>query len=368
VPTSVNRLVLCLAALCAALVLGGAGTGLAGADPDDSGNSSDSGQSSESGTVSDPAPTVAPPVAPRDPLAHLREALQRPRSIFGSGRIPGHPKPVVKTPDVPKTDPDQEAKPDPPIELPEGSGTEVTEPNVPAKKLVGSSAEITLPGAVPFSVPLPTFPGTSDTQWSINLSDPQSAYSTVQDTFSTLNSLVSEAYAPYNPFPQPPPEPTLKIMEEEPVIDSAGGGTGLTSNSEGTAEMPVLQAPPAFPALRLGPPRPLAEIVPAGATGQVLGVGTAGVRAPEGRSVTQGSVQAGEAAPGSTATVSPMGNPAYRQGFPQYLRTARVGELAIVALPGIAGLLAITASGGAIGFRQANSCRYVRSDAARFLQ
>jgi hypothetical protein len=63
-----------------------------------------------------------------------------------------------------------------------------------------------------------------------------------------------------------------------------------------------------------------------------------------------------------------MGNTAYRQGFPQYLRTARVGELAIVALPGIAGLLAITASGGAIGFRQANSGRYLRSDAARFLQ
>jgi hypothetical protein len=63
-----------------------------------------------------------------------------------------------------------------------------------------------------------------------------------------------------------------------------------------------------------------------------------------------------------------MGNTAYRQGFPQYLRTARVGELAIVALPGVAGLLAITASGGAIGFRQANSGRYLRSEAARFLQ
>ncbi|MDT5286463.1 MAG: hypothetical protein QOF88_1352 [Mycobacterium sp.] len=356
-PTSVDRLLLCLAALCAALVLGGAGAGLAGADPDDSGNSSEPGPSSESGPVSEPAPTVATPVAPRGPLGHLREALQRPRSIFGSGRTPGHP---------PKPEPDPEAKPDPTVELPEGSGTEITEPEVPAKKLVGSSAEITLPGAVPFSVPLPTFPGTSDTQWSINLSDPQSTYSTVQDTFSTLNSLVSEAYAPYNPFPPPPPEPTLKIMEEEPVVDSAGGGTGLTSTSEGTPEMPMLQAPPAFPALKLGPPRPLAEIVPAGTTGQVLGVGTAGVRAPEGRSVTQGSVPAGEAAPGSTT--SPMGNTAYRQGFPQYLRTARVGELAIVALPGIAGLLAITASGGAIGFRQANSGRYLRSDAARFLQ
>jgi hypothetical protein len=363
VPTSVNRLVLCLVAFCAALVIGGAGAGIAGADPDDSGNSSGTGQSSGTGPVGEPPPTVATPVESKGPLSRLRDALQRPRSIFGNGRTPGHlPRPAVKTPDLAKPD----LNPDPTVELPEGSWTEVTEPEIPAKKLVGSGAEITLPGAAPFSIPVPTFPGTSETQWSINLTDPQSAYSSVQDTFSTLNSLVSEAYAPYNPFPPPPPEPTLKIMEEEPVVDSAGGGTGLTSMSEGMSEMPVLQAPTAFPALRLGPPRPLAEVVPAGTTGQVLGVGTAGVRAPAGRSVTQGSVQAGEAAPASTTV--PMGNTAYRQGFPQYLRTARVGELAIVALPGIVGLLAITASGGMIGFRQANSGRYLRSDAARFLQ
>lgn len=98
----------------------------------------------------------------------------------------------------------------------------------------------------------------------------------------------------------------------------------------------------------------------------MLGVGTAGVRALEGRSVTHGSVQASEAVPG--ASTAPMGNTAYRQGFPQYLRAARVGELAIVALPGVAGLLAITASGGAIGFRHANSGRYLRSEASRFLK
>jgi hypothetical protein len=39
-----------------------------------------------------------------------------------------------------------------------------------------------------------------------------------------------------------------------------------------------------------------------------------------------------------------------------------------VALPGLAGLIAITFSGGVIGYRQADSGRYLRSDAARFLQ
>jgi hypothetical protein len=333
-PTAVNRTARCLGVLCATAVLGGAGAGIAGADPDDPGNPPDPGQTSEPGP---PGPTSSP----RGPLDHLRDALQRPRSIFGNGRPPGQlPKPTFKIPSLPKTDPDQKA---------------------PEKTLVGSSAEIALPGAPPISVPVPTVPGTSDTQWSINLTDPQSAYSSVQDTFSNLDALASEAYAPYNPRPKP----TLKIMEEEPVVDSAGGGTGLAPKPDGSPDLPVLQAPTAFPAIKLGPPRPLAELVPTGAGAPVLGVGTAGVRAPEGRSVTQGSVQAGEAVPGSGT--APMGNIAYRQGFPQYLRTARVGELAIVALPGVAGLLAITASGGAIGFRQANSGRYLRSEASRFL-
>jgi hypothetical protein len=334
VTTSVNRLAHCLGVLCATVVLGGLSAAIAGADPDDTGTSPDPGQTSE--------PEPGPSSAPRGPLDHLRDALQRPRSIFGNGRPPGQlPKPTFKIPSLPKADPDQQA---------------------PEKKLVGSSADIALPGAPPISVPVPTVPGTSDTQWSINLTDPQSAYSSVQDTFSNLNALASEAYAPYNPRPKP----TLKIMEEEPVVDSAGGGAGLAPKPDGSPDLPVLQAPTAFPAIKLGPPRPLAELVPTGAGAPVLGVGTAGVRAPEGRSVTQGSVQAGEAVPGSST--APMGNTAYRQGFPQYLRTARVGELAIVALPGVAGLLAITASGGAIGFRQANSGRYLRSEASRFLQ
>ena len=333
-PTIVSRVAQCLGVLCATVVIGGAGAGIAGAEPDDPGNPPDPGQTSEPGPTSPPGPTSGP----RGPLDHLRDALQRPRSIFGNGRPPQLPKlPTVKIPGLPKVDPDQKA---------------------PEKNLVGSSAEIALPGAPPISVPVPTVPGTSDRQWSVNLTDPESAYSSVQDTVSNLNDLASEAYAPYHPRPKP----TLKITEEEPVIDTAGSAP----KPDGSAEVPVLQAPTAFPNIKLGPPRPLTEVLPAGGTTPVIGAGTAGVRAPEGRSVTQGSVQAGEAVPGSST--APMSNTAYRQGFPQYLRTARVGELAIVALPGVAGLLAITASGGAIGFRQANSGRYLRAEASRFLQ
>jgi hypothetical protein len=376
-----------IGALSATLVLSGAAAGIAYAEPDDSGNSGDPGTGTETGTVSEPPTTVATPVAPTDPLSQLREALQRPLSIFGNGRAPGEPttKPGSKTPDRTEPELEPEVKPDPPVEpTEEGSGTEVIEPEVPviepeipekkperpARQSVGSSAEIRI-GAAHLAVPLFTIPWTTERTFSINLSDPESAFSSVQDTFASLNSLWAEAYAPFNPFPPPPPKPTLRTMEEEPVVDSSGGGSGaggVQPMFEHVADLPVLQAPTAFPVVRPGPPRPVAETVPVGAASpQVLGVGTAGVRAVAGRgSVTQGSVQAGEATP--RATTTPMVNTAYRQGFTQSLRTARAGEIAIVALPGIAGLLAITASGGVLGYRQANSGRYLRAGADRFLQ
>jgi hypothetical protein len=345
-----------------ALILCGAGAGIAGAEPDDPSKPADPADTSETGVVSEPAPTVATPVEPKGPLSALHDLLHKPISIFGNGRTPGQPpKSTVKT---------SEPKPDPGTGV-EGDGTEVIEPEVPVKKSAGSSAQVTLPFAAPFSIPLPTVPGTSDRQWSFNLTNPQSTYSSVEDTFANLNSLWAEAYAPFNPFPPPPPKPTLKIMEEEPVIDATGSGAGAGSGgfeptSQGMPDLPVLQAPMAFPAVRMGPPRPLPETLPAGTASQVLGVGTAGVPAGRG-GITQGSVQAGEAAPRSTT--SALGNDiAYRQGFPQYLRTARIGELATVALPGIAGLLALTASGGVIGYRQANSGRQLRMEVERFLQ
>jgi hypothetical protein len=56
-------------------------------------------------------------------------------------------------------------------------------------------------------------------------------------------------------------------------------------------------------------------------------------------------------------------------GYQQYLRTAKVGDMAVVALPGVTGLLFLTFSGGFIGYRQANSVRFIRTQGAeRFLR
>jgi hypothetical protein len=437
VPTPAIRLLLCVGALTAALLLSVAGSGLAIAEPDTSSKSGETGGNGETGPVSEPAPTVATPTEPKGLLGQLHDFLHRPRSVFGNGRVPGQPPTTILTaqghpkssttkqdeskatsgeestkpetgpagkPTKPETGPVGEpTKPDPPVEeptkrdppvdeppgkpepptkpdpigeppgKPDPTGEHPGKPNpgppdppAPQQKSAGSLASLVLPGAFTFSIPLPTFPGTADLQWSWDLSNPTSALSSVQDNVAQLGALVQNVVAPFNPFPKPPPRPTLRILEEEPVVESSGGDGPPVG--VGAPDLPVLQAPMALPSPRLGPPRPLTELVPAGASSpQVLGVGSAGVQGPGVRgSVTQGQVQAGEPAAGSTT--SPMGNTAFRQGYSQYLRTARVTELATVALPGIAGLLAITASGGVIGYRQANSGRFVRADTARFLR
>ncbi|MEU0498231.1 hypothetical protein [Mycobacterium sp. NPDC006124] len=58
----------------------------------------------------------------------------------------------------------------------------------------------------------------------------------------------------------------------------------------------------------------------------------------------------------------------YRAGYGDYLRTARVTDIAAIAVPGAAGIVALTAAGGVLGFRQARAGRAVRAHGtARFM-
>jgi hypothetical protein len=67
--------------------------------------------------------------------------------------------------------------------------------------------------------------------------------------------------------------------------------------------------------------------------------------------------------------LTPMSGQTGRLGYARYLRDPAVTELAAVALPGAAGLLFLTFSGGFIGYRQANSARFIRTQGAeRFLR
>jgi hypothetical protein len=70
----------------------------------------------------------------------------------------------------------------------------------------------------------------------------------------------------------------------------------------------------------------------------------------------------------SPNTLTPMSGQATRVGYPRSLQNPTIGQLAVVALPGVGGLMFLTFSGSVIGYRQANSTRYLRTAGAeRFL-
>lgn len=364
------------------MVFGGVGTGVAYAEPEDPGNSSEPSGETEPGNSEEPSstPTPTPTTTPRSLPEQLRDFLHRPLSIFGNGRLPGEP-PVDPSGTGPDTTPG--AKKTDTIDGVVPRKTEVPDPQRPPAPAppapptaYGSTAEIRLPFTPAFTVPVPSVPGAQDMRWSINLTDPYSAYATIEQTFATFNSLIADAYAPYQPTPEPPPGPQARTFGEGPVldVDGVGGGDAVTPVAAGSGggDLPVVQAPPVVvprlaPPSTTGPARTIRGVSP---VPEVVAGGSAGAQTPGLRgSVTQTGTVTPEPLPATPAAAgSPAGAPAVRQGYAQSLRSARMGELAVVALPGVAGILALTLSGGVIGYRQANSGRYLRQDAVRFVR
>ena len=167
--------------------------------------------------------------------------------------------------------------------------------------------------------------------------------------------------------PAPVPGPGFRTQEEAPVADAT---TGTTNNGGGGggSEAPVLHAPlvtvpRAVTVAGAGAKPTVGTAASAWAQPGVMQPGAAGARTP----VIRGSVPP---TPGvaSVPTATPMSGQPARIGYPRYMRSPTVTELAVVALPGLAGLLALTFGGGLIGYRQANSVRFVRTAGAeRFL-
>jgi hypothetical protein len=172
------------------------------------------------------------------------------------------------------------------------------------------------------------------------------------------------------PAPSPKPGPAFRTQEEgPPVADSGGGGVDPLSTGV-AAEPPVLRAPMVI----APPPIPLRP-----ASAPVSPLGTSAGAAPA-KAVAADVIAVGASAPmirGSlpptveppAGSLTPMSGSAPRLEYPRFLRTPTVGELAAVALPGVTGLLFLTFSGGFIGYRQANSARFIRAQGAeRFLR
>ena len=146
----------------------------------------------------------------------------------------------------------------------------------------------------------------------------------------------------------PPGEPGQP--GEPPVVSAEHGTVGPAS-----LEPPPITMPPL---IGLGPafPPPMRPIGPGAEPGPRTGPGRESTTTRERPPAT--SAGAGTEMPSST-----------RVGYPRYLQEAKMGEVAALALPGFAGILALTALGGVVGYRQAKAGHVVRTaGTARFMQ
>jgi hypothetical protein len=165
--------------------------------------------------------------------------------------------------------------------------------------------------------------------------------------------VVSRPAWPTSPYPSQPPtvaepaEPELTELTDEPAA-ALGGGGAFDAPGVGAAPVPV--GLPIF----LAPPAPnaLIETVPPPSMSSPL------PSSPAALPGQQPSV--GLPIPISTAigAAPPAG---FRVGYAPYLRTADTSEIAGLAVPGVAGIVALTAIGGFVGYRQAKSGVAVRT-------
>jgi hypothetical protein len=355
-PKPVQRVAVCIGALSATLLVGGLGGGVAMAGPGvrhDKGNTSDSGHAT-------PIRRAIGAVTGNPGSSHPIRDMIGPKGVLGSIGAGG-----VRTGAQVSTN-----------AAPRELGPVATQIRNGLTVIRGGSvAVLVLPGNIAVASPVPKLAAAPATVYTVDLRGHVVAYSTARSTYEAANTLSNDVVVPYNPFrttaaepepdPEPEPQPQLKVYEVEPnapeVVDvvpgSGGNGGGI-----GAENLGILQTPTLAPiGVRLAPPRPVAETGPgSGGTGEVAGV--PGVRGAEARPTKRVEE------PIAAGATPPAGNPFLRQGFPQYLRNARTVDLLSVALPGVAGLVAITAAGSAVGYRQANSGRYLRADAARFLK
>ncbi|MCV7153873.1 hypothetical protein [Mycolicibacterium pyrenivorans] len=150
------------------------------------------------------------------------------------------------------------------------------------------------------------------------------------------------------PFPGPvfgvPPElvpPTGEPLFPDVVDTVPGVGVAVSTPAGGPISLPVLIAAPTGSGAAAGP---------------VGGSGAGMPAAP--RQGTADPMPARQPLPATAAGNVAM--PAsYRVGYGEYLRTAGIPQIAALAVPGVAGILVLTATGGLLGYRQAKAGRAV---------
>ena len=207
----------------------------------------------------------------------------------------------------------------------------------------------------------------------------QSSFTTV--VISVPTGSILRAYGQPRPQPQPTPSPSFRTSEipsEMPdveVIDSSGE---RGSDYAPSGDLQPVRAPLVIASPPVASPRPFVPpVAPPAIPPVAVAPPPAGVR-PGSQSHVPSSIVAGAppeirgpaptAAPPPAAGAGSVEIPATRFGDQQYLRTAKVTDMAVVALPGVVGLALLTVSGTVIGHRQARAGHMLRhTAAARFM-
>ena len=166
------------------------------------------------------------------------------------------------------------------------------------------------------------------------------------------------------PFPVPPigvppefPPPVGEPVEPEVADTVPGVGMAGTGLSGAPVSVPVLVMAPTGP----GP----------GPTG--LGAGPAGGGAGSSfpAAPRQGPAQpprVREPPPPTAGGTAALPASSFRVGYGEYLRSAGMAQIAVLAVPGVLGMLVLTGAGGFVGYRQAKAGQTVRhSGAGRYM-
>lgn len=161
----------------------------------------------------------------------------------------------------------------------------------------------------------------------------------------------------------PPLSPAFPGHPTQPgdpgVVDADGGAIiSVGTNPSPLHLPPLIGGPTAFGGAAVEAP----VRGPAGNSASSTGTGPRDI-------ARSGEGSGRERLPGAAGSGTSEVPASFRVGYPQYLREAKVGEVAVFALPGVLGILALTALGGVVGYRQAKAGRVVRAaGTARFLR
>ena len=161
-------------------------------------------------------------------------------------------------------------------------------------------------------------------------------------------------------MPQTPPDVVPPIAEPtEPdvlatVPGVSGSGVGAVG---GPVSVPIVAAPP----IAVTPPGVAAAPPPIGAGGPTPGAGAGGTLPAAPRQASAAPPPARQPLPATVGSNAAVPASSYRVGYGEYLRTAGIPQVAVMAVSGVLGMLVLTGAGGLVGYRQAKAGRAVRT-------